>query len=45
LQRGLTGRLGRDQIRAPEPCGKRRVCGLHDGVCGQRSIDLALSTP
>jgi hypothetical protein len=45
LQGGLAGRLGRYHIRTPEPCGKRRVCGLHHGVCGQRSVDLALSTP
>src|SRR5712692_1642260 len=41
LQGRLAGRLRGDEIRTPEPCGKRRVTRVHDGASRQRGVVLA----
>ena len=43
LKRGLAGRLGCNQISAPEPGRERRMRLLHHRRSRQRSVDFALT--
>jgi hypothetical protein len=41
----LPRRLGRHEVRAPEPDRQRRVAGLHDSARRERHVGLTASTP
>jgi len=45
LEGGLPWRLGRHEIRGPEPQRAWPVAGLHDAACRKRHIRLATSAP